>query len=244
MNDHDVEPIEPIYLVAKSVIQQANQFKNVHILNHSENIPPQFVPSNSKQQQHQIVELKPPPLPYRPITKQTPASKKPRPIIEFDSLREQSRVFFESVREFFTLSTELTFRLVILFIIYISIIYNLYRLLAALFLIDSSFRSTYRDLSHSRRTIYAIFMIFNLFVDCYGVYTLLKKNIVHIFLYAIVLTTFGLFLLIIFGLLSSTSVLLSLFIASLCYLFTYVEYKQLPETGVCQACVHHHMNHV
>ena len=228
------------------MIQQANQFKiqefkNVHILNYDENIPPQFVLSNSKPQQ--IVELKPPPLPYRPVTKQ-PSAGKQRPIIEFDRLREQSTALYESVREFFTLSIELTFRLIILFVIYISIIYNLYRLLASLYLIDSSFRSTYHYLSHSRRTIYAIFMIFNLFVDCYGVYTLLKKNIVHIFFYAIVLTSFGLFLLSIFGLLSSTSVLLSLLIASLCYLFTYVEYKQVPETGVCQACVHHHMNHV
>lgn len=237
MNEHDVEPI---YLVAKSVIQQANQFKNVHILNYDENIPPQFVLANKQQQ---IVELKPPPLPYRPITKQSTTAKQ-RPIIEFDRLKEQSRELLKSVREFFTLSTELTFRLVILFIIYISIIYNLYRLLASLYLIDSSFRTTYHYLSHSRRTFYAIFMIFNLFVDCYGVYTLLKKNIVHIFFLAILLTCFGLFLLIIFGLLSSISVLLSLFIASLCYLFTYVEYKQVPETGVCQACVHHHMNHV
>lgn len=242
MNDQ----IEPIYLVAKNVIQHANhQFKNVQILNSE--IPPQFVlPNSTKQAQHQqIVELKPPPLPYRPVKPtSTTVIKKPKPIIEFDNLKEQSKELYENVKEFFTLSTELKFRLVILFVIYISIIYNLYRSLASLYLIDSDFRSTTAFyLSNSRRTVYAIFMLFNLFVDCYGVYTLLKKNIVHIFFYAIVLSTFSLFLLIIFGLLSVTSVLLSLTIASLCFLFTYVEYKQIPETGMCQACANHHLNH-
>lgn len=90
-------------MVAKNVIQQANQFKNVHILNYDENIPPQFVLSNNKQQPQQIVELKPPPLPYRPIGKQSLTAKKQRPpIIEFERLREQSRGLYESVREFFT----------------------------------------------------------------------------------------------------------------------------------------------
>ena len=233
------QQIEPIYLVAKNVIQQANnQFKNVHILNNADNIPPQFLLSNNSKPQFNSVE--PPPLPYRPIKQSIVTKKSIAP--QLANLKEQSKELYDNLKDFFTLSTELTFRLIILFVIYISIIYNLYRCLASLYLIESNFRLSYFYLSNSKRTIYSIFMLFNLFVDCYGVYTLLKKNIVIIFFYAITLTAFSLFLLILFGLLAGTSVLLSLFIASLCYLFTYVEYRQLNESdGVCQSCIHNHI---
>lgn len=236
------EQIEPIYLVAKNVIQHANQFKNVNILN--ENIPPQFVlstitPSSiattSNANKIQFVELKPP-LPSRLVKQTTKKSRKQQTIDQIINLKEQ-------LEDFFSLqSTELKFRLVILFVIYISIIYNLFRSLAALYLIESNFRFNYHYLSPSRRTIYSFFMFFNLFVDCYGVYTLLKKNIVHIFFYAICLTAFSLILLIGFGFLAGLTVILSLFIACLCYLFTYVEYKEYNQqetTGVCSQCVHH-----
>lgn len=243
------EQIEPIYLMAKDVIQKANQFKNVHILNDlndDDNIPPQFILPSNKPPICSTIELRPPPLPYRPAKQTTKRSnRRQRTIDQINSLKEHSAELYDTLKELFTLSTELAFRLVILFVIYISMIYNLFRSLAALYLIESGFRSTYHDLSPSGRTIYSIFMLFNLFVDCYGVYTLLKKNIVHIFFYAICLTAFSLLLLIIFGFLSGISVTLSLSIASLCYLFTYVEYKQFqPETsGVCQQCIHH-IHHV
>jgi len=258
------DQVEPIYLVANNinnvnsaikdemkiinVIQQANQFKNVHILNNVDNIPPQFVLQQSSRHCPTIVELKPPPLPVRPSMKHRSTKRqhlnRQRTIDQINNLKEQSRVLVDNLKEFFSLSTELTFRLVILFVIYLSIIYNLYRSLAALYLIESNFRSTFHYLTASRRAIYSIFMLFNLFVDCYGVYTLLKKSIVHIFFYAISLTTFSLFLLILFGSLVGYSVIMSLLIASLCYLFTYLEYQNCqPETEVCQQCVHH-IHHV
>lgn len=245
MSDHQ---IEPIYLVAKTVINQANQFKNVYILNNVDNIPPQFVPNKPINGQRQInVELEPPPLPYRPIKHASPIRPNRRiqlNRIQFSEFKDQSKELYDNLKEFFMLTPELTFRLVILFMIYISIIYNLYRSLAALYLIESSFRSTYHYLTPSCRTTYSIFMLFNLFVDSYGVYTLLKKNVVHIFFYAVALTGFSFFLLLCFGTLSGLSVLLSLLISSLCYLFTYVEYKQSQSDTLCQHCVHHHVNHV